>query len=144
MHREQDGRHTILIVDDGKDFRKALRDFLTDLGHRIREASSGKKALDLLRKSHDIDLVLLDIHMPGLNGLEALSELKKIASDLSVILLTGYSAQDIAASIPKGYAQDCIEKTMAPEEMGRRIKRVLGNRKNENNTSEWWTACCSR
>ena len=117
----------ILIVDDGKDFREALREFLALLGYQVQEASDGRKALYLLRQDRDIDLVLLDVHMPGLSGMEVLAKINKTIPQLSVILLTGDSAQDIAASVPKGKAQGCIEKTMEPDEISALIEKVLKN-----------------
>ena len=125
MDRKQDRTYRILIVDDGEDFREALKDFLVHSGYRVQEASDGRKALDLLRKPHSIDLVLLDIHMPGSNGVEILSEIKKIFPELDVIILTGYNAQDVAASIPKGHARDCIEKTMDPSKIIEIIEKTL-------------------
>ena len=125
MQSEQDRPYKILIVDDGKDFREALREFLTLFGYQVHEVPDGRKALNLLQKTHDIDLVLLDVHMPGLSGMEVLAKIKQTAPQLSVILLSGDSAQDIAASVPKGYAQGCIEKTMDPDKISRLIEKVL-------------------
>jgi DNA-binding NtrC family response regulator len=125
MQSEQDRPYKILIVDDGKDFREALSDFLTLFGYQVQEASDGRKALELLRKDRNVDLVLLDVHMPGLSGMEVLAKIKQTTPQLSVILLTGDSAQDIAASVPKGYTQDCIEKTMDPDKISRLIEKVL-------------------
>ena len=71
MPFKKDRLSQILIVDDGKDFREAFKEFLAHFGYQIQEAPDGRKALDLLRKSRDIDLVLMDVHMPEIDGLQA-------------------------------------------------------------------------
>jgi two-component system response regulator (stage 0 sporulation protein F) len=99
--------YKILIVDDNKEFREVFRDFLSHAGYQTQEAADGREALDLLREPHDFDLVLLDVNMPGLNGMDVLIEIKKRTPTLNVIILTGHSVQDIAGSIPEGYVQGC-------------------------------------
>ena len=76
------------------------------------EASSGEEALKLLRKPNEIDLVVLDVMMPGLRGTEVLREMKKIAPDLGIIILTGYSTKEVAIEALKGHADDYIEKPL--------------------------------
>ena len=131
MHHKQDKPHKILIVDDGKDFREAFREFLALFGYQVQEASDGREALDLLRRPHGIALVLLDVHLPGSNGLEVLTEIKKIAPKVSIIFLTGYNAQDIEASVPQGHIQGCIEKTTDPDRMKALIEKVLQKHKHQ-------------
>jgi DNA-binding NtrC family response regulator len=125
MHHKRDRTYRILIVDDGKDFREALRDFLVYLGYQVQEASDGRKALDLLRKSHGIDLVLLDINMPRLHGVEILAQIRKMAPELNVIIVTGHCTRDIMASLPEGHVQGCIEKTENPDKIKKIIEKTL-------------------
>jgi two-component system, NtrC family, response regulator AtoC len=125
MRPKQDRPYKILIVDDGEDFRRLFGIYLSHFGYQIQKVSNGRKALGLLRKAHDIDLVLLDFHMPGLNGIEVLHKIKKIAPRLNVIILTGYSVQDIAVLIPSGYVQHYIEKATDPDKIRKLIEKVL-------------------
>ena len=155
VNRKQNKSCKILIVDDGRDFRQAFREFLTLFGYRVQEAPDGRKALCLLQKTHDIDLVLLDVSMPGLDGMEVLSKIKKTAPALDVIFLTGYSAQDIAASVPEGHVQGCIEKTANPDKIRDLIEKVLKNKKisqkpcrlragKDGTSNGWLSEYCSR
>ena len=125
MRGKKDQPFGILIVDDGKDFRESFGEFLALFGHQVYEASDGRKALDLLRKPHSIDLVLLDVRMPEANGMEVLAEIKKNDPKLNVIFLTGYNAQEIAASVPQGHVQGCIEKTADPDKIRTLIEKTL-------------------
>jgi two-component system response regulator YesN len=104
----------ILLVDDDEDFRDELHDYLED--YRISEAPTGNDALDLLAKPHDIDLVLLDVMMPGLRGTEVLRRIKAMDGEMPVVILTAYSSKDIAVEALKGDADDYIEK---PVDIGR-------------------------
>ena len=62
--------------------------------------------MQLLRKPNEIDLVLLDVMMPGLSGTEVLREMKKLSPNLAIIILTGYSSKDVAIEALKGHADD--------------------------------------
>jgi len=66
-------KKTILVVDDDKDLRSEIKDFLED--YKVVGASNGKEALGILRKPNCIDLVILDVIMPGLNGIEVLRKM---------------------------------------------------------------------
>lgn len=115
--------YNILLVDDDRDFRDEVRDYLED--YRIIEASNGEEALKLLRKPNEIDLVILDVMMPGLHGTEVLKEIKRIAPDLGIIILTGYSSEDVAIEALKGHADDYIEKPLNINKIKESIEDLL-------------------
>jgi two-component system response regulator YesN len=98
----------VLLVDDDHDFRSEFRDYLDD--YQVSEAPDGKAALEMLGKPHDIDLVILDVMMPGLRGTEVLRRIKSLDATMPVIMLTAYSSKDIAVEALKGDADDYIEK----------------------------------
>src|SRR5258707_3434681 len=79
----------ILVVDDDPDIREVLKDRLESLGYRVLTADSGKEGLDLLEKECP-QLILLDIEMPALSGIEVLKEIRKRALDLTVVMITAY------------------------------------------------------
>jgi len=110
----------ILIVDDDQELRSELHDLLE--GYDIVEASSGEMALGLLKKANEIGLVILDIMMDGISGLEVLTEIRKLEPRPYVVILTGHSSKDIAIEALKGHADDYIEK---PVEI-HRIKDTVG------------------
>lgn len=98
----------ILLVDDDKDFRYLFHDYLE--GYDIIEASSGDDALAILKRPNEIDLVVLDVVMPGISGTDVLKEIKKTNPDLSVIILTAYGSKDMAVEALRSHADDFIEK----------------------------------
>jgi two-component system, response regulator YesN len=100
----------ILLVDDDRDFRDEFREALN--AYDIVEAGDGDEALKILNKPNDIDLVILDVKMPGIQGTEVLKEIKRIAPDLGIIILTAHSSEDVAIEALKGRADDYIEKPM--------------------------------
>ena len=85
----------ILLVDDEKRFRTTLRKRLMERGLEVSLASSGLEALAEIKKDR-FDVVVLDVKMPGMDGVATLSEIKKIDSKVEVILLTGHTSHDFA------------------------------------------------
>src|SRR5262245_44243584 len=80
--------HTLLVVDDDRSVRQALWVTFRDL-YEVHLAESGAAAMQMFRE-HPTDVVLLDIHMPVMNGLEVLKKAKEADPDVEVLLLTGY------------------------------------------------------
>ncbi|MBK5939306.1 response regulator [Halochromatium roseum] len=113
---------SILIVDDDPMLRKLLRSTLQSLDHtNILESGSGQEAVDLCQKN-PLDLVFLDIEMPGeMNGIDVLNELRKDKRQVSIIMLTAHSTianvRQAAASKVNGF----LVKPLNPE----RIEKVL-------------------
>ncbi|MBU1398836.1 MAG: diguanylate cyclase [Proteobacteria bacterium] len=117
---------SILIVDDDPAIRTSMSDFIDLSGYKSLHAESGFNALELLKK-HNIDVVITDIMMPGMNGLE-LTDLIKKDYDTEVIVITGYSGDySYVDAIGKG-ASDFIFKPFRLEELLLRLKRVLRER----------------
>ena len=116
----------VLIVDDDPAIRKSMSDFIEYSGYKSLQAESGLKALELLKVNH-VDVVITDIMMPGMNGLE-LTDLIKKDYDTEVIVITGYSGDySYVDAIGKG-ASDFIFKPFRLEELLLRLKRVLRER----------------
>ena len=103
---EQQG--SILIVDDEAGPRESLRMILKTI-YKIYTAANGKEALELILKEN-IDLVTLDLNMPGLSGVDVLKEIKKIRSDVEVIIITGYGTLKNAQEVIRYGASDFISK----------------------------------
>jgi DNA-binding NtrC family response regulator len=81
--------HTILVVDDEMEICDLLQNFLTQEGYQVSTAQNGREAISLGNQNR-FDLALLDIKMPGMDGIEVFQELKKAKKDLEVIILTGH------------------------------------------------------
>lgn len=110
----------ILIVDDEERFRNTMCKLLTVEGYEASTAGSGPDALEELRGTA-YDLVILDIRMPEMNGVQVLSEIKKIDASLEVIIMTGYASVDTAKEIMKLGAYDYLLKPYAIDELLEKI-----------------------
>ena len=86
--------YSILIADDDTNCRQALRDIMEPEGFRTLLASSGEEALDIVREA-DVHLVLLDMYMPTLTGLETLQQARQIKALLPAILITGDADESV-------------------------------------------------
>jgi signal transduction histidine kinase len=100
---------TILLVDDEKDIRDVLRLPLTDLGYDIQEAEDGEEALRLFERLQP-PMILTDIKMPGMDGIELLQKAKQINPEVEVIMITGHGDMDLAVRSLKFDATDFITK----------------------------------
>lgn len=112
----------ILLVDDERDFVEILSLRLTDAGHRVRIAFSGQEALSVLAETEgdalpEIDVMVLDIKMPGMDGIETLKQVKAKHPVVEVILLTGHGAVDTAIKGLKSGAFDYLLKPADFEEL---------------------------
>ena len=122
----------ILAVDDEPDLRSLLRILLTSKGYEVLEAASGQEAVDTLRSEPRIDLVIMDIMMPGLSGVEACAEIRKF-STVPMLFLTAKSqladkAEAYASGgddyLPKPFSQN--ELLMKVESLTRRYRVYKG------------------
>ena len=115
--------YNILVCDDEKDIVSALRIYLTAEGYKVYEANNGKEALDIMSKQ-DIQLILMDIMMPVMDGITAMVELRK-SSNVPVILLTAKSEDtDKILGLNIG-ADDYVTKPFNPVELQARVKSQL-------------------
>ena len=116
---------TILVVDDQADQRRLLGGFVESLGFRVEEASSAEEALASIRRRIP-DMVLLDVRLPGMNGIEALAEIRKLADRLPVLLITAYADLRQAVAAMKSGADDYLAKPVDLDELEAAIADVLG------------------
>jgi DNA-binding NtrC family response regulator len=100
---------SILIVDDELLIRDLLYDFFNGQGWDTIVADSGEKALEII-ESKDVDLVLSDIRMPGMDGLELTAELRQMHPDIPVVLMTGYPSVDTAVAALRQKVSDYVTK----------------------------------
>ena len=108
--------HNVLIVDDEKSIRDSLSGILLDEGFTPLTAESGEAALAVLREEKP-DLVLLDIWMPGMDGLETLTKIREIYPDQIVVMMSGHGTIETAVRATKLGAYDFIEKPLSLEKL---------------------------
>ena len=115
--------YNILVCDDEKDIVSALKIYLTSDGYRVYEAYDGQEAVDIIR-NEDIQLVLMDVMMPKLDGIQAMVKIREI-SNVPVILLTAKSEDtDKVLGLMVG-ADDYVTKPFNPVEVQARVKSQL-------------------
>ena len=114
----------ILIIDDEKAIRSSVRDILMDEGYEVSTAESGAEGLKAAKDALP-DLVLLDVWMPGMDGIETLAKLKEAAPALPVIVMSGHGTIDTAVKAVKLGAYDFIEKPLSLDKLSLSVKNAL-------------------
>ena len=113
----------ILLVDDEAGIRNVLEISLTDIGYRVRAARNGEEALTLYKR-YAPDIVITDIKMPGMDGIELLSRIKQINPETEVIMITGHGDIDLAIKSLKLEATDFVTKPINDEALEIAMKRA--------------------
>jgi DNA-binding NtrC family response regulator len=124
---------TILVIDDEEIMREILETLLTREGYDVRLASSGAEGLELAR-ALPFDAAIVDIMMPGLDGIATLDELKRIDDDLAVVMITAFASVESAISAMKSGAFDYITKPFKNDEVLVVVRNAIERRRlvNEN------------
>lgn len=116
--------YSILITDDDRDCREALRDIFEPQGYRTFLASCGEEALDIAREER-VHLALLDMHMPTLTGLETLLLLRQIHTVLPVILVTADATEGLIRQAQQAQAYSVIPKPVSKNVVLYTVVRAL-------------------
>ncbi|MDA3918271.1 MAG: sigma-54 dependent transcriptional regulator [Deltaproteobacteria bacterium] len=116
--------HKILVVDDETSMREFLEVFLSKEGYQVSEAKSGKQALNMIQKNN-YDLVLTDIRLGDITGLEILRQSKKRNQDTIVIMISAYSTTEIAVEAMNEGAYDFVPKPFDNQELKHTIQKAL-------------------
>lgn len=117
-------RHHVMIVDDEEPIRRTLGGILEDEGFRVTVAKDGQEALFKINEETP-HVVLLDIWMPGMDGLEVLKKIKKIAPHLPVIMISGHGTIETAVKATKLGAQDFVEKPLSLDQIVHKVQNTL-------------------
>ena len=120
-------KERILIVDDEKNIVSSLKGILSDEGYEVIETGDGVEALEIIQTDPP-DLVLLDIWLPGMDGIEVLKTVKAYHPEIEVLIMSGHGTIDTAVKATKLGAQDFIEKPFSLERITQSIEEVLRNR----------------
>jgi len=117
------GSAKILIVDDELIIRKSLADWLARDGHQVDTAQSGEEAMEKCRDTR-FDILLVDIKMEGMSGLDLLKQVKETDPDLAVVMITAYGSITSAIEAMKNGAYDYLLKPFDPNELGVLIEKI--------------------
>ncbi|MAS33000.1 MAG: hypothetical protein CL610_03260 [Anaerolineaceae bacterium] len=119
----------VLVVDDEGAIRYSVSKTLQRVGYHVGEAASGEEALDLMKKSH-FDVILTDIRMPGLSGVDLLKRIKDQAPDAIVILMTGYASLGTAVEALRLGAHDYLIKPSSSQDIRQSVARGIERSRN--------------
>jgi DNA-binding response OmpR family regulator len=125
--QETHSRARLLVVDDEANLRAGLRDLLSLMGYQVEEAASGYEALGLLESQH-YDLMVLDIRMPGMDGVEVMHRARQMHPDLSIIVLTAHASLESAIAAVKTDAVDYMLKPFNIDDLATTISQALEER----------------
>jgi len=118
----------VLVVDDEEPIRHALQRLLQQQELDVLLASSGEEALNLLRRPEEVALMVCDIRMPGMSGIDVVPQALEISPDLAVLMVTGVNDAMTAALCMQRGALDYLTKPIEPREFGRIVQRTLTRR----------------
>jgi two-component system response regulator HydG len=118
---------TVLVVDDDRTGRETLVEAVGEMGYRVLSAATGPEALELLRQQ-DVDIVLTDLKMPGMDGLEVLTRAKAVRPDVFVILITAFATVDTAVDAMKKGAYDYVMKPIDLRQLRVLLERASQSR----------------
>jgi len=104
--------HSVLVVDDEREIRESLRGILEEEGYKVLEAESGEACVDLLKKRSS-EVVLLDIWLPGIDGLDTLERIRQLEDPPEVVIISGHGTIETAVKATKLGAFDFLEKPLA-------------------------------
>jgi len=117
----------ILVIDDEETVRESLAGWLTEDGYEVETAPDGPSGLARLR-AKDYAVLLVDLKMPGMDGLEVLSKAREIRQEISVIIMTAYATVGTAVQAMKQGAHDYLMKPFEPEDLSRLVEHLTRER----------------
>ncbi|HYW96496.1 MAG TPA: response regulator [Bacteroidales bacterium] len=121
--------HTILVVEDDEASREFLSEVIGSLGYKLITAKNGREGIDHFKK-YGADLILLDIRLPDINGIEVLERLKEHSPEIPVIAQTAFAMQQEREEFLSRGFDGYISKPVKPEALASAILKFLGDGKN--------------
>jgi DNA-binding NtrC family response regulator len=116
---------SVLVVDDEAPNLDSLRRIFEREGFSVLTASSGRKALDVCRQ-HEVHVVVSDLMMPGMNGIELVKALKTVVPDAEVVLMTAFGTVEKAVEAMRAGAYDFVEKPLKRMQMVKTVRKAAG------------------
>jgi PAS domain S-box-containing protein len=126
------GEEKILIVEDEENLRQVLRELLQPLGYEVLEAQDGAEAMDLFKeKAPWIDLVILDLGLPGISGELVFREMTEIKPEANILIASGYLDHSMKSELYKSGVKEFIQKPYSLKDVALTVRRVLDSRQRE-------------
>ena len=120
-------KHSILVVDDEAVIREGMRRILSAAGHQVDTSASGRIAIEKIQEQ-DFDVVITDLKMPGMDGMEVLKTIKILQPEVPVIIITGYSTVDTAVEAMKNGAFDYIAKPFTSDIIIDKVQKAIDHK----------------
>lgn len=120
-------KSSILIVDDETIARKSLSDILRLEGFNVNSVPNGQAAVEYVRTNH-VDLMVVDLRMPGMDGLEVVQVVNQLAPDTEIVLLTAYASTETAIQALRLRIHDYLQKPASPTQIVSSVKKGLDRR----------------
>jgi DNA-binding NtrC family response regulator len=115
---------SVLIVDDEPSVRQTLSEWMRKKNFRVFEAEGGRQAMEMIQRD-DPDIVISDVLMPGMDGIQLLKAAKAVKADIPFLMISGYPSRSTVVDIMKYGASDYLPKPFTPEELVNRVSRTL-------------------
>jgi PAS domain S-box-containing protein len=120
------GSGTILLIDDEKMILEIGRELIEELGYTVRPAMSGQEAIEIFQKEQDtIDMIIMDMIMPGMSGSETFDRLKEINQEVKILLSSGYSVDGQASKILRRGCDGFIQKPFNMNQLAEKIHKIM-------------------
>lgn len=120
-------RSRVLVVDDDRTFRLSTAALLRQDGHEVMQAEDGTAAVAILKKEH-FDLILLDLRMPGLDGIGIVEVLRTWGTDTPILMISGFGTVDTAVDALHTGADDFLTKPVEPDVLSARVEALISRR----------------
>jgi len=120
-------KSSILVVDDEPVARKSLTDILRLEGYSVASVQNGQAAVEYVR-THHVDLMIVDLRMPGMDGLEVVQVINQLAPDTEIVLLTAYASTETAIQALRLRIHDYLQKPAPPAQIVASVKKGLDRR----------------
>jgi len=121
----------ILIIEDETDIRDILKLQLEQAGHQVIEATNGEEGIELMKKGSNllqVGLIITDIRMPKINGVEAIDYIKANAPSIPIMVITGYPETELAVNLLQKGVKDYLVKPVAKETLLSKVSAILSSK----------------
>jgi CheY-like chemotaxis protein len=125
MSPAQSPKGTVLVVDDEELVRRVASDILEYLGYRVEAVSSGEAAVERMRQGERPDVILLDVVMPGIGGLEAFRRIRALAPGVPVLVSSGFADQSCLKALVEEGVEGFIHKPYQMEALAERVQSLV-------------------